>query len=83
LDVVFNFNFGSQGLFGTKNYMTVQSMEKNMQNYPTYFLEATICRALLIVWQEIRRTALAALILTAKGVYFYLLCMEKKLVWKT
>jgi hypothetical protein len=31
-------------------------MEKNMQNYPTLFLEATIvCHVLLIVWQNPER----------------------------
>lgn len=74
LDVVFNFNFGSIKEFSTQRiFEELKSMEKNMSNYPTLFfgshdMPRVIDR--LANGDPDRATALAALILTAKGVPF-------------
>jgi glycosidase len=74
LDVVFNFNFGSIKEFSTQRiFDELQSMEKNMSNYPTLFfgshdMPRVIDR--LANGNQDKATALAALILTAKGVPF-------------
>ncbi len=74
LDVVFNFNFGSIKEFSTQRiFDELQSMEKNMSNYPTLFFGShDIPRMIdrLADGNTDRATALAALILTAKGVPF-------------
>ncbi len=74
LDVVFNFNFGSIIKFSAKNiFHQLKSMEKNMNNYPTLFFGShdmpRIMNRLADNNSE-RAVALAALILTAKGVPF-------------
>lgn len=74
LDVVFNFNFGSIKEFSTQHiFDELQSMEKNMSNYPTLFfgshdMPRVIDR--LANGNQDKAMALAALILTAKGVPF-------------
>ncbi len=74
LDVVFNFNFGSIPQFsGQRIFDEMQSMEKNMQSYPTLFfgshdMPRVIDR--LADGNKDRALALAALMLTAKGVPF-------------
>ena len=74
LDVVFNFNFGSIKEFSVKRiYDELQSMEKNMQNYPTLFFGSHDMPRLvdrLAKTNPKRAEALAALMLTAKGVPF-------------
>lgn len=74
LDVVFNFNFGSIKEFSAKRiYDELVSMEKNMQNYPTLFFGSHDMPRLINRLSENnpeRAEALAALILTAKGVPF-------------
>ncbi|WP_367754175.1 alpha-glucosidase [Flavobacterium sp. WC2430] len=74
LDVVFNFNFGSIKEFSAKRiYNELQSMEKNMQNYPTLFFGSHDMPRLvdrLAKNNPKRAEALAALMLTAKGVPF-------------
>lgn len=74
LDVVFNFNFGSIKEFSAKRiYEELQSMEKNMQNYPTLFFGSHDMPRLvdrLAKNNPKRAEALAALMLTAKGVPF-------------
>ena len=74
LDVVFNFNFGSIKEFSAKRiYDELQSMEKNMQNYPTLFFGSHDMPRLvdrLAKNNPKRAEALAALMLTAKGVPF-------------
>ena len=74
LDVVFNFNFGSIGHFSAqKLYNELVSMESNMQNYPTLFFGSHDMPRLMNRLAEDnpeRAEALAALILTAKGVPF-------------
>lgn len=74
LDVVFNFNFGSIPEFSAeKIYNELQSMEQHMSNYPTLFFGShDMPRMLdrLAVGNAKRAEALAALILTAKGVPF-------------
>ena len=74
LDVVFNFNFGSIEKFSAQRiFDELQSMEKNMSNYPTLFFSSHgIPRMIdrLADGNAEKATALAALILTAKGVPF-------------
>ena len=74
LDVVFNFNFGSIKEFSTQRiFDELQSMEKNMGNYPTLFFGSHDMPRIidrLACGNTDRATALAALILTAKGVPF-------------
>lgn len=74
LDVVFNFNFGSIKEFSAKRiYEELQSMDKNMQNYPTLFFGSHDMPRLvdrLAKNNPKRAEALAALMLTAKGVPF-------------
>lgn len=74
LDVVFNFNFGSIAEFSTQRiFDELQSMEKNMSNYPTLFFGSHDMPRMidrLADGNPDRATALAALILTAKGVPF-------------
>tara|TARA_R110000868_G_scaffold121097_2_gene321335 strand:- start:282 stop:1922 length:1641 start_codon:yes stop_codon:yes gene_type:complete len=74
LDVVFNFNFGSIKEFSAKRiYDELQSMETNMQSYPTLFFGSHDMPRLvdrLAKNNPKRAEALAALIFTAKGVPF-------------
>ncbi|MGE5106758.1 MAG: alpha-amylase family glycosyl hydrolase [Sphingobacteriales bacterium] len=74
LDVVFNFNFGSIPKFSVKRiYDELQSMEKNMQNFPTLFFGSHDMPRMIDRLADgniDRAAALAALILTAKGVPF-------------
>lgn len=74
LDVVFNFNFGSVPNFSVKRlFSELQSMEKNMSDYPTLFFGSHDNPRLMdrLANGNIERAeALAALILTAKGVPF-------------
>ncbi|MEO6404647.1 MAG: alpha-amylase family glycosyl hydrolase [Ferruginibacter sp.] len=74
LDVVFNFNFGSIATFDSKRiFDELQSMEKNMTGFPTLFFGSHDMPRLmdrLANADPARATALAALLLTAKGVPF-------------
>ncbi|RKR08253.1 trehalose-6-phosphate hydrolase [Flavobacterium sp. 90] len=74
LDVVFNFNFGSIKEFSTQCiFDELQSMEKNMSNYPTLFFGSHDMPRMIdrLANGNIEKaTALTALILTAKGVPF-------------
>jgi glycosidase len=74
LDVVFNFNFGSIPNFSAKRiFDELQSMEKNMSSYPTLFFGSHDMPRMmdrLANGNQERTKALAALILTAKGVPF-------------
>ena len=74
LDVVFNFNFGSIAEFSAQRiFDELQSMEKNMSNYPTLFFGSHDMPRMidrLADGNPYRATALAALMLTAKGVPF-------------
>lgn len=74
LDVVFNFNFGSISEFSAQRiFDELQSMEKNMSNYPTLFFGSHDMPRLmsrLAKGNPKRAEALAALMLTAKGVPF-------------
>ena len=74
LDVVFNFNFGSIKEFSAQRiYDELQSMEKNMQSYPTLFFGSHDMPRLvdrLAKDNPERAEALAALMLTAKGIPF-------------
>lgn len=74
LDVVFNFNFGSIKEFSTQRiFDELQSMEKNMSNYPTLFFGSHDMPRMidrLANGNQDRAIALTALILTAKGVPF-------------
>lgn len=74
LDVVFNFNFGSIPSFSAQRiFDELQSMEKNMSNYPTLFFGSHDMPRMidrLADGNQDRAKALAALILTAKGVPF-------------
>ncbi len=74
LDVIFNFNFGSIKEFSAKRiYDELQSMEKNMSNYPTLFFGSHDMPRLmsrLANNNTDRAEALAALMLTAKGIPF-------------
>lgn len=74
LDVVFNFNFGSIKEFSTQRiFDELQSMEKNMSNYPTLFFGSHDMPRMIdrvADGNPDKATALTALILTAKGVPF-------------
>lgn len=74
LDVVFNFNFGSIAEFSAQHiFDELQSMEKNMSNYPTLFFGSHDMPRMidrLADGNPDRATALAALMLTGKGVPF-------------
>ncbi|WP_348811227.1 alpha-amylase family glycosyl hydrolase [Flavobacterium maritimum] len=74
LDVVFNFNFGSIQKFSSQRiFGELQSMEKNMSNYPTLFFGSHDMPRMidrLADGNPDKALALAALILTAKGVPF-------------
>jgi len=74
LDVIFNFNFGSIKKFSAKRiFNELQSMEKNMSNYPTLFFGSHDMPRLvsrLAKNNPKRAEALAALMLTAKGIPF-------------
>ncbi|WP_299672080.1 alpha-glucosidase [uncultured Polaribacter sp.] len=74
LDVVFNFNFGSIKEFSAQRiFDELQSMEKNMSNYPTLFFGSHDMPRLinrLANNNPKRAETLAALMLTAKGVPF-------------
>lgn len=74
LDVVFNFNFGSVLAFSVERlYNELQSMEKNMSDYPTLFFGSHDNPRILNRLANgniYRAEALAILMLTAKGVPF-------------
>lgn len=74
LDVVFNFNFGSIPTFSAERiFNELQSMEKNMSNYPTLFFGSHDMPRMIdrLADGNIQKaSALAALIFTAKGVPF-------------
>jgi len=74
LDAVFNFNFGSISEFSAQRiFDELQSMEKNMSNYPTLFFGSHDMPRLidrLAKNNPKRAETLAALMLTAKGVPF-------------
>lgn len=74
LDVIFNFNFGSIPEFSAQRiFDELQSMERNMSNYPTLFFGSHDMPRLMSRLAEgnpKRAEALAALMLTAKGVPF-------------
>ncbi|WP_142786323.1 alpha-glucosidase [Changchengzhania lutea] len=74
LDVIFNFNFGSISEFSAQRiFDELQSMEKNMSNYPTLFFGSHDMPRLinrLANNNPERAETLAALMLTAKGVPF-------------
>lgn len=74
LDVVFNFNFGSIKTFSSQRiFDELQSMEKNMSNYPTLFFGSHDMPRMmdrLADGNPDKAFALAALMLTAKGVPF-------------
>jgi trehalose-6-phosphate hydrolase len=74
MDVVFNFNFGSIPEFSVERiFNELQSMEKNMNGYPTLFFGSHDNPRIMnrLAGNNIERAkALAALMLTAKGVPF-------------
>ncbi|MFV8464861.1 alpha-glucosidase [Flavobacterium sp. LB1P62] len=74
LDVVFNFNFGSIKIFSSQRiFDELQSMEKNMSNYPTLFFGSHDMPRMidrLADGNPDKALALSALMLTAKGVPF-------------
>ena len=74
LDVVFNFNFGSIPAFSAERiFNELQSMEKNMSNYPTLFFGSHDMPRMidrLADGNPEKASALASLIFTAKGVPF-------------
>jgi len=74
LDVVFNFNFGSIAEFSAQRiYNELQSMESNMSNYPTLFFgshDMPRLQSRLAENNPKRALALAALMLTTKGIPF-------------
>lgn len=74
LDVVFNFNFGSIKDFSTQRiFDELQSMEKNMSNYPTLFFGSHDMPRMMNRLADNnpdKAFALAALTLTAKGIPF-------------
>ncbi len=74
LDVVFNFNFGSIPSFSAERiFKEMQSMEKEMSNYPTLFFGSHDMPRIidrLANGDRDKAVALAALMLTAKGVPF-------------
>ncbi|MFC6097971.1 alpha-glucosidase [Flavobacterium qiangtangense] len=74
LDVVFNFNFGSIPTFSAERiFNELQSMEKEMSNYPTLFFGSHDMPRMmdrLADGNPEKASALATLIFTAKGVPF-------------
>ncbi len=74
LDVVFNFNFGSIPNFSSQRiFDELQSMEKNMSGYPTLFFGSHDMPRMidrLADGNTNKAMALAAMLLTAKGVPF-------------
>ena len=74
LDVVFNFNFGSIDKFSSQRiFDELQSMEKTMSSYPTLFFGSHDMPRMmnrLADGNPDKAIALAALMLTAKGVPF-------------
>ncbi len=74
LDVVFNFNFGSIDKFsGQRIFDELESMEKNMSNYPTLFFGSHDMPRMidrLADGDSDKAIALTVLTLTAKGVPF-------------
>lgn len=74
LDVVFNFNFGSIPAFSAERiFNELKSMEKEMSSYPTLFFGSHDMPRMmdrLADGNPHKAAALAALILTAKGVPF-------------
>jgi trehalose-6-phosphate hydrolase len=74
LDVVFNFNFGSIPDFPMERiFNELKSMEQNMSSYPTLFFGSHDMPRMIdrLAGGNLKRAeALAALILTAKGVPF-------------
>ncbi|MEA4840412.1 MAG: alpha-glucosidase [Bacteroidales bacterium] len=74
MDVVFNFNFGSIPAFSVERiFKELQSMEKNMPDYPTLFFGSHDNPRLMnrLAGDDPKRAmALAVLMLTAKGVPF-------------
>lgn len=74
LDVVFNFNFGSIPAFSAERiFNELQSMEKEMRSYPTLFFGSHDMPRManrLANGNPDRALALAAVMLTAKGVPF-------------
>lgn len=74
MDVVFNFNFGSLPEFSSERiFNEIQSMEQSMSDYPTLFFGSHDMPRLmdrLAVCNPEKAKALAALMLTAKGVPF-------------
>lgn len=74
LDVVFNFNFGSIPAFSAERlFNELQSMEQKMSNYPTLFFGSHDMPRMidrLADGNTQKAAALAALMLTAKGVPF-------------
>lgn len=74
LDVVFNFNFGSIKIFSAQRiFQELQIMEKSMSNYPTLFFGSHDMPRMidrLADGNPDKALALAALMLTAKGVPF-------------
>ncbi len=74
MDVVFNFNFGSIPEFSVERiFSELQKMEKSMNDYPTFFFGSHDMPRLmdrLAGGDPSRAKALAALMLTAKGVPF-------------
>lgn len=74
MDVVFNFNFGSIPEFSVKRiFAELQSMEANMPGYPTLFFGSHDMPRLmdrLANGNPERAKALAALMLTARGIPF-------------
>jgi trehalose-6-phosphate hydrolase len=74
LDVVFNFNFGSISAFSVeKIFNELKAMDEKMNGYPTLFFSSHDMPRMidrLANGKKNRAIALAALILTAKGVPF-------------
>ncbi len=74
LDVVFNFNFGSIPEFSTERiFSELRSMEKEMSSYPTLFFGSHDMPRMIdrLAGGDAKKAeALAALILTARGVPF-------------
>ncbi|HMG14973.1 MAG TPA: alpha-amylase family glycosyl hydrolase, partial [Saprospiraceae bacterium] len=74
MDVVFNFNFGSIAKFSRQRiFEELKSMEDNMQSFPTLFFGSHDMPRMidrLADGNQERAVALAALMLTAKGVPF-------------
>ncbi|RZJ66321.1 MAG: alpha-glucosidase [Flavobacterium sp.] len=74
LDVVFNFNFGSIPSFSIERiFDELQSMEANMSNYPTLFFGSHDMPRMIdrLAGSDPKKAAaLAAIMLTAKGVPF-------------